>query len=258
MTPPLDAEVVEVLDELLPMVRDQLGEELVGIWLWGSATLGGYRPGRSDVDLLVGLAHDPDERMVERLRTPHEALVELLPQWRDRIEAAYVGLDSLASFRDREHPIVRISPGEPINLRSADRAWLVDWWQARTHGVTLDGPPPAEALPAIEVDELREHLRSGMQQWADVDPAGWRPSYASYVVLGIARALRAIATGRQASKQDAGSWLVHAHPEWAPLAVAAVEAHVGEGAGPELSDTVLLRTYLTWAVGRSTTNSVRD
>src|SRR5262249_40879271 len=101
----LPAEVTSVLESLLPAVLQALGARVVSIVLWGSSVLGDYRVGRSDIDLLVGLDGDPDAAILRSLQPVHDKLDRALPEWRGRIEAAYVGLPSLRSFRTTPHVI---------------------------------------------------------------------------------------------------------------------------------------------------------
>src|SRR3712207_7892812 len=49
----------------------------------------------------------------------------------------------------RSHTIGRISPGERLNLRTADIEWLIDWYQVREHGIALSGPDVRLVLPEI-------------------------------------------------------------------------------------------------------------
>src|SRR5215212_8544443 len=68
-------ELAAYLDELVERARGLLGEDLVGVYLAGSAALGGYIHGRSDVDVAVAvrnpLARATKEELVAALR--HEA-----------------------------------------------------------------------------------------------------------------------------------------------------------------------------------------
>jgi predicted nucleotidyltransferase len=47
------SEVNTVLNLLLSEVRSLLGEELLGMYLYGSLSLGAFEPGSSDIDFLV-------------------------------------------------------------------------------------------------------------------------------------------------------------------------------------------------------------
>src|SRR4030095_13563678 len=103
--PQLPLEVDTVLGLLVPAIREALGERIISIVLWGSAVLGDFRPGRSDVDLIVGLDRDPDAPMLALLQPMHDRMTTALPAWRNRIEVAYVGVASLRQFRTRPHVI---------------------------------------------------------------------------------------------------------------------------------------------------------
>jgi hypothetical protein len=226
----LPAEVSRVLDSLLPAVLRALGGRVVSIVLWGSSVLGDYRVGRSDIDLLVGLDADPDAAILGRLQSVHDDLDAALPEWRGRIEVTYVGLPSLRSFRTTPHVIARISPGEPLNLRTADSRWLIDWYQAATAGVTLHGRAAAEVIPQITDDELRVESARQLEWRATRPPEDASDALLAYVVLLACRALYAIEYGRQTSKSNAGRWLAQSHAAWASLAEASVRVNEGDAA----------------------------
>ncbi len=214
----LPEEVRELLGRFAPSVRQALGDEVVGIYLWGSATLGGYRAGLSDVDLLVLLKTDPAEHTVALLTPVHDALVAEHGEWSNRLEVAYVGTASLRAFRERPHPIARISPGEPLNLREADDQWLIDWYQVREHGIAVFGAALRDAVPHISTDELRAEARRQLVGWVQrVPSARAGASYLAYVVLVASRALYASEQGGQTSKPAAGEWIASSFPEWSDL-----------------------------------------
>jgi predicted nucleotidyltransferase len=218
----LPIDVSRVLERLLPEILQALGGRVVSIVLWGSSVLGDYRVGRSDIDLLVGLDADPDAAILGRLQAVHVELDRALPEWRGRIEVTYIGLPSLQSFRTMPHVIARISPGEPLNLRTADSRWLIDWFQAATAGVTLYGRAAAEIIPPITADELRAESARQLEWRATRPPDDASDAILAYIVLLACRALYAIEHGRQTSKSNAGRWLAQSYPAWASLAEASV------------------------------------
>jgi predicted nucleotidyltransferase len=221
----LPVEVSRVLESLLPAVLHALGGRVVSIVLWGSSVLGEYRVGRSDIDLLVGLDADPDAAILGRLQAVHVELDRSLPEWRGRVEVAYVGVPSLQSFRTIPHVIARISPGEPLNLRTADSRWLIDWFRATTAGVTLYGRAAPEVIPTIRADELRAESARQLGWRATRPPDDASDALLAYIVLLACRALYAIDLGRQPSKSNAGRWLAQSYPNWAPLAEASVRVN---------------------------------
>lgn len=55
-----------IRDEFLPLVRDVFGDRLVSVVLYGSGADGSYRPGVSDVNILI-LLDEPQPELLERL-----------------------------------------------------------------------------------------------------------------------------------------------------------------------------------------------
>jgi predicted nucleotidyltransferase len=248
----LPSEVSAVLDVLLPAIHEALGDRIVSIVLWGSAVLGDYRPGRSDVDIIVVLDRDPDSTTLVALQPVHDRIDADLSAWRDRIEVAYVGVESLRRFRERAHVIARISPGEPLNLRTADGAWRIDWFQAAHDGVTLFGAAARDVMPSVSVDEMRAEAARQLRGWVRV-PTDADARYLAYVVLVGCRAMHAIAEGRQASKRGAARWLAARHPQWAELVThAAVINEVDHPAADALAHADVER-FLSWCACRPVT-----
>jgi nucleotidyltransferase-like protein len=81
------------LREQVARLRDLAGDELIGVYAGGSLALGGYEPGRSDVDI-AGVVRSPPaqplkEEIVAALR--HESLscpargLELVLYWLDAV-----------------------------------------------------------------------------------------------------------------------------------------------------------------------------
>jgi predicted nucleotidyltransferase len=247
----LPAEVSPLLDLLVPAIKATLGEQIVSILLWGSAVLGDYRPGRSDVDLIVGLDRDPDATTVAALKPVHERIEAALPEWRNRIEVAYVGIASLQQFRTREHAIVRLSPGEPLNLRTADGAWRIDWFQARRNGVALFGAAPGAIMPDIGVDELRQEAARQVRALGAELPIDASTGCLAYVALRACRALHVIECGRQASKAGAARWLAARYPQWAELADRALRVDDTIAAAPDAIDREEIERLLGWCAAAS-------
>ena len=211
------ADVDRLVDHVAASIRRELGDQLVGLYLYGSVVTSGFEPGLSDIDLLAATAGDVDDVTLQRLREMHAAIVAWHPAWEDRIEVAYLSCEGLQTFRDRRTSMAIISPGEPLHYRSAGADWLMNWYLVRERGRTLFGPPPAELIPPIATDALiealREHARWRARTMEDVRglPAQ------SYTVLTMCRTLRTHQTGQLVSKREAAIWTADAYPAWSDL-----------------------------------------
>jgi hypothetical protein len=209
-----------VLAELVSRLKLALGENLLGLYLFGSLAAGWFQPGRSDLDLLAVLEADvePGEQS-EALAALHAVFVADHPQWAERVEVMYVSRAVLQTFAGTPTGrIARISPGEPFNLRQLDTGWLLDWHSVCTQGETLVGPSPLELGPPVDGAAFRRGI---VAQLADLQEAVRAPSVAyvpaqqGYIVVTLCRALYALETGEQTSKEAAVAWAAARFPEWA-------------------------------------------
>lgn len=168
-----------------------LGDELVGLYVYGSLVTGDFDERISDVDLLAVTRVRLDDNQFGRLDAMHHDVVARHPDWADRIEVAYFGSDALETFRtDRRarSPIAVISPGEPFHTTVDDEGWLLNWYVVRHDGLPLLGPPTSELFGEITVDELRGVVRLQMHRWRSWVRRSSHPGALAYAVLTACRA----------------------------------------------------------------------
>src|SRR3712207_5572972 len=120
----------DLLSRLAARLGAELGDELLSLSVHGSWVAGDFAPGRSDLDLLALLAHDPDEQLLTRLTGLHAAIAAEAPDWDGHVEVNYVSVDAVTGVLAGQavpHPMVQISPGEPLHLLLADRHYVLNW-----------------------------------------------------------------------------------------------------------------------------------
>ena len=188
-----------LIERLSRDIDGVLRDDLRGLYVHGSWVLGDFDPRRSDVDLLAVLAADPTPGIVEALRALHEQLAADHPDWADRVEVEYLSAIALTSFRTDPHPMVRLSPGEPLHLVPATRHYLLNWSAARERGVVLRGPRPQDLIPEISVAEWADVVREHARQWPDWLSEMRAPGQQASAVLTLCRALFSIEQGCQVS-----------------------------------------------------------
>ncbi|HZQ49572.1 MAG TPA: aminoglycoside adenylyltransferase domain-containing protein [Candidatus Dormibacteraeota bacterium] len=207
-------EVNGIFGELVARLRALLKERLVAVYLFGSATIGAYEPGVSDIDVVAVLDGDPTDEDVSALRAMHEQLAGDAPSWNDRIEVDYLSARALAEFRGEPRPAARISPGEPFHRIQIDRRWVLDWYQVQTSGVTLFGPPPAELIPAIGQAEFVTAVRDHLREWPEWVSGESDPGRIAHAVFTFCRSLRACTLGDFVSKKEAAIWAADELPDF--------------------------------------------
>ena len=182
---------------------------VVGSYLHGSAVLGGFQPGRSDVDLLVVVDDGVEAAQVRALG---RALAETPGCPGAGLEASAVTVSAARA------------PGEPwpflvhVTTAVADRKIVVGdghdgdpdlalhYAVARQNGWAVYGPPGSELVGAVPRRVLLERLQAELA-W------GLKESSMAYAVLNAARALHYALETTICSKLDGGEWaLAHGEP----------------------------------------------
>ena len=199
---------------LVPAIRDSLGSDLIGLYLYGSATTGGFTDGVSDVDLVAVTRRAAEDLDLAALSDMHARFEVAHPDWRGRIEVAYVGLDDLRAFRTTSRSLAVVSPGEAFHVRDDDLShWAANWYLVRQLGVVLWGPPVEETMPEVARAEFVAAVIGYAKEVAARDRTRAHPGELAYELLTLARALVLVRTGNAVSKQDAAAWVADLMPD---------------------------------------------
>ena len=209
--------VRHIIDRLTDELTQSLSSDLVGVYLYGSLISGDFEIAISDIDLVVVLETELDQQQFQTLRKMHGRVVSDHPEWRDRLELAYISRRGLKTFRMATSKIGIISPGEPFHLINAGEDWLISWYDLRLNGIALRGPPIQSLIDPISTRDwlsaVREHIcayRGSVHDAADI-------KFLSYIVLTVARGVYTLAHGQAASKVKAAAWAGQSFPRWSGL-----------------------------------------
>lgn len=211
-------DINRLLESFLSHIQQIFQEKLVGLYLYGSLTTGDFDSDSSDIDLLAVTSSKITAPEFDVLRTMHRDFTRDNPEWEDRIDAVYLPLAALRTFRSEKNPIV-ISPGEPFHMREGEalRDWLQNWYIIRENGLALFGPPPKTVIPPITQDEFVEAVRHYAVEVSGRIIHEWNRKSQAYVILTLCRALHVHRTGKTASKRQAALWVQEELPEWSRL-----------------------------------------
>ena len=186
----VEAEVRDVLDAYAGGISDLLEDRLVGVYLYGSVANGDYRPGVSDVDLVV--LHRSDLREGERrnLTELHERMGR--HEGADRLDASFVPLRLVGTDGDESLPFFRDGRFHRSGCGDLN---AVTWRSLREHGFALRGPPPAKVVPPVSDGDLFENMRRNLDFLSQRMPAHVA-SGTEDVVFGVLSACRVLYTLR--------------------------------------------------------------
>lgn len=212
--PPVVGEYAAVV---LAALRDILGSRLEGLYLHGSAAMGGWDATRSDVDLLAVCAtpleraeKDSVARKLSGLEAPGAGL-----------ELSIVTRHSLAALSARPAFELHVTTGADREVvdgdgHPGDPDLVMHFAVCRERGVAVAGPAPEGVFPAVP----RELLARALFQ-----EVAWGLHYAPprYAVLNACRAWAYAEDGHLLSKAEGGAWAVERgiEPETVKAALAA-------------------------------------
>ena len=249
------AAVNVTLQELLDGAQAILGDEFVGLYLYGSLASGDFNPATSDLDFLVVTAGVRPAETVRALEALHTRLWAEGAYWAAHLEGAYQPRQALRRRDPRSAPVPQVNEGH-FYLAQEGSDWVIQRRVLREHGLVVAGPAPATLIDPVTPDEVRWAVAAVLREWwaqALVDPAFLRrTNYQAYAVLTMCRALVALEHGAILSKPAAARWARDAlDPRWRSLIDEAVAARPGVDMGRVDEIVELIRYTLERSRGAS-------
>ena len=204
-------DVNALLRVLLSSARAILGNQFVGMYLFGSLACGDFDRD-SDVDAVVVTDGDISDDLFSSLRAMHERVATLDSPWATQLEVSYIPRHALRRF-DPDcalHPHIDRGTGEGLRMTRHDADWVVQRHVLREKGVVLAGPSPRTLIDPVTPDDLRRAVLEVLRGWYAPmldDPAALQSrGYQSYTVLTMCRMLYTLQHGAVVSKPFAARW----------------------------------------------------
>jgi hypothetical protein len=194
------------LEHLCRHLQTILGDQVIGIYLYGSAAVGDFVSGTSDIDLIVVCRVELSAAAMGRLH--HLLTTCALPSWLAGVDcsilSAAVAARPQQEVRWEADLQVKQQAGQrELRLRDRlDRRAVLDLAMARERGQALIGPAAQAIFAPVPPSWLRAACLLAITIWAgrDVfhDPASG--------VLQVCRAWRYVAEGILGTKSEGGTW----------------------------------------------------
>ncbi|MFI9822824.1 aminoglycoside adenylyltransferase family protein [Streptomyces sp. NPDC052013] len=215
------------IDHLVRLVRGVLGDDALGVYLHGSATLGGLRP-HSDIDLLVvvrrSLAPEQRRALTAELlkvsggdRRPVELIAvtrDAVRPWRyppecDFLYGEWLREEYESGVLPAPEPCPDLAPLLTMVLRA---------------NAPVYGPPPAALLDPVPHTDVRRAVVDGLPQLV-----GELETDTRNVLLTLCRIWLTLDTGTIGSKDAAADWVLDRVPDTHRGAIARARAvYVGQ------------------------------
>lgn len=216
-------DVNEILRFMFSRVKEVLGAQFVGMYLFGSLANGDFDE-YSDIDVLVVTDGEISRSTFSALQSLHRRINQLDSPWALQVETSYIPKTALRRFDPEKklHPHMDRGRGEVLHMMSHESDWVVQRHILRERGIMIAGPALRELIDPVSPHELRLAVADVLPLWADPilkDPSLLHSrGYQSYCVLTLCRMSYTLRNGKVLSKPAAASWALDSlDPGWKPL-----------------------------------------
>ena len=134
-------DVNEILNVLLANVKDVLGDQFVGMYLFGSLANGGF-DNDSDIDVLVVTSAKISDNTFSALGAMHKRVAEIDSPWAIQLEVSYIPQKALRRFdpTDMRHPHLDRGSDEELYMMDHASDWIIQRHILRERGIIIAGP----------------------------------------------------------------------------------------------------------------------
>jgi hypothetical protein len=203
-------EVNRVLLRLLDGARGILGEEFVGLYLYGTLASGDFNLQRSDIDFVVVTRDLLPQRMIAGLEEMHKDFASSSDKWDRKLEGLYMPLTELRGYNAHGPKLPSVNEGR-FYLARQGSDWVIQRHTLREHETIVSGPSIRDSIDPVAPDQMRTAVCAIMHEWwaQMVDDPAWldgRPEYQSYAVLTMCRVLYTLEFATTVSKTKAARW----------------------------------------------------
>ncbi len=208
-TPYRDVNII--LHRLRTDVEEVLGAQLVGIYLYGSLSLGDFNPATSDIDFLVVTAGELSNDTLTHLQAMHSAIAESNLPYARALEGSYIPQTALRRYDPVhcEHPCINSHDGIVVRREPHGQDWAIQRHIIREHGVVITGPSPDTLIDPVSSENLQAGVRDLLYGWWTTlldSPILEQGDYQAFAVLTMCRMLYTFEHGDIVSKPVAAQW----------------------------------------------------
>src|SRR5574342_1301665 len=133
--------VNEMLNILFTDVKAILGDQFVGMYLFGSLANGDF-DNASDIDVLVVTKDKLADVIFSSLHAMHEKISRTDSPWAVQLEVSYIPQDALRRYdpQNNRHPHLDRGTGENLHIMQHDVDWIIQRYILRERGIRIMGP----------------------------------------------------------------------------------------------------------------------
>lgn len=204
-------DVDDVLNLLHTNAKEILGDQFVGMYLYGSLSSGDFNPESSDIDFLSVTESSLSDTTISQLETMHKQTWATSLKRTGELEGAYVPKELIRKHDPNGAPCPTINEGK-FYIAPLGSDWIIQRHVVREYGVVIEGPDPKTLIDFVTPDDIRKSVMGILNEWwfPMLDDPSWlrehEAGYRSFAVITMCRVLHALDTGTITSKPKAAQY----------------------------------------------------
>ena len=136
-------------------INQTFGDNVVGIYLFGSLVLGDFDENFSDIDLMIVLKKDINKDEFEKIKNLQKYISEKYPKFNtDRLEMIFVSMDTINNYLSKKTYLTAIAPGNPLETIVCKPEFLIYFYIVRNYGETVLGTLKEEVFSEISITDF--------------------------------------------------------------------------------------------------------
>jgi len=204
-------DVNEVLNLLLINAKEILGDQFIGMYLYGSLSSGDFNPETSDIDFLIVTTGLLSENKIAELEAMHKRTWATKLKRAGKLEGAYVTQELVRRHDPNGVPCPTINEGK-FYVASLGSDWIIQRHVVREYGVVIEGPDPKSLIDFVTPNDICSSVMGTLNEWwfPMLEDASWLRNGESgdraFAVITMCRVLHALEYGTIVSKPKAIQW----------------------------------------------------
>lgn len=225
-------DINDVLILLSNNMKAILGENLIGLYLFGSLAYGDFNPDSSDIDVVAMIDHKLNPKALAAIKEMHKTIGEFYLTWQERLECSYTPIAMLKVTLPPLEPRPYYGGGIFYDAAPYGNEWIINNYLLYEHGVTLLGVDFKTLMQPINIlDVQKACIRDLFAEWEPkISDAAWlnNSHYQAYLVLNLCRILYTVMCAKTGTKKVSAEWVKNKFGSaWHPLIDAAQQWKYG-------------------------------
>ena len=209
--------IENIVTDVSDKIRQMLGENMIGIYLFGSLVLGDFDENFSDIDLMIVLKRDINTDEFEKIKDLQKYISKKYSRFgTDGIEMIFVSTETIKKYLIKETFLTAVAPGNPLETIVCKTECLIYFYIVRNYGKTILGTPKEEVFPIIsETDFVNMSNKVALENipyWEEACKKTLHEQF--YSVITLCRAFYIKENKTYPSKLEAKNWTKNKYPDF--------------------------------------------